>query len=264
MGCNSRNRRNSYHCPDHGIGRLIWLNTRYDERGLCADCRDILTTAQWKHGMASVFDETGSYSRRCGCQWRAGRSVGAYVCSPVFKPQFCHKGLRPATICGFGPPLCWSEQGSNPGSRVRERDGEDSGIRARAMNGGDAVSQIRVRFLVLRFIRFIHRDAPVLVFPAREAVTQLASTNMVTISAITFSRHPVSLQPMDLDPWGRPGPMLPQAPEFDRVCGRVPSDSPTPAALWVPACAGMAKFATRGDESRCSRCRCSHLIKSIR
>jgi hypothetical protein len=140
MGCNSRNRRNSYHCPDHGIGRLIWLNTRYDERGLCADCRDILTTAQWKHGMASVFDETGSYSRRCGCQWRAGRSVGAYVCSPVFKPQFCHKGLRPATICGFGPPLCWSEQGSNPGSRVRERDGEDSGIRARAMNGGDAVA----------------------------------------------------------------------------------------------------------------------------
>jgi hypothetical protein len=38
----------------------------------------------------------------------------------------------------------------------------------------------------------------------------------------------------------RPGPMLPQAPEFDRFCDRVPSDSFTPAALWVPACAGMA------------------------
>jgi hypothetical protein len=35
------------------------------------------------------------------------------------------------------------------------------------MNGGDAVSQIRVPFLVLRFIRSIHRDAPVLVFPAK-------------------------------------------------------------------------------------------------
>src|SRR5690348_1614280 len=34
----------------------------------------------------------------------------------------------------------------------------------------------------------------------------------------------------------RPGPMLPQAPEFDHFCDRVPSDSPTPAALWVPAC----------------------------
>ena len=30
--------------------------------------------------------------------------------------------------------------------------------------------------------------------------------------------------------------MLPQAPEFDRFCDRVPSDSSTPAALWVPAC----------------------------
>jgi hypothetical protein len=30
--------------------------------------------------------------------------------------------------------------------------------------------------------------------------------------------------------------MLPQAPEFDAFCNRVPSDSSRPAALWVPAC----------------------------
>jgi hypothetical protein len=30
--------------------------------------------------------------------------------------------------------------------------------------------------------------------------------------------------------------MLPQAPEFDHFCDRVPSDSSTPAAPWVPAC----------------------------
>src|SRR5205807_2008848 len=34
----------------------------------------------------------------------------------------------------------------------------------------------------------------------------------------------------------RPGPMLQQAPESDRFCDRVPSDSSTAAALWVPAC----------------------------
>jgi hypothetical protein len=33
--------------------------------------------------------------------------------------------------------------------------------------------------------------------------------------------------------------MLPQAPEFDHFCDRVPSDGSTPAALWVPACAGV-------------------------
>src|SRR5690242_17462001 len=45
-------------------------------------------------------------------------------------------------------------------------------------------------------------------------------------SAITFSRHPVGLQPTDLDPWGRPGPMLPQTPEFDRFLRPCPIGPP--------------------------------------
>src|SRR5438309_10716087 len=31
-----------------------------------------------------------------------------------------------------------------------------------------------------------------------------------------LSRHPVGLSAHGLDPWGRPGPIVPQAPEFER------------------------------------------------
>jgi hypothetical protein len=92
MGCNSRNRRNSYHCPDHGIGRLIWLNTRYDERGLCADCRDILTTAQWKHGMASVFDETGSIPEDAAASGGLGVRLELTFVHRYSSPNFVTKG----------------------------------------------------------------------------------------------------------------------------------------------------------------------------
>src|SRR5436853_602999 len=44
----------------------------------------------------------------------------------------------------------------------------------------------------------------------------------------------------------KPGPLLPQAPEFDRFCDRVPSDSSTPAAQWVPACAGADRQLSPG------------------
>src|SRR5690242_13389742 len=87
-----------------------------------------------------------------------------------------------------------------------------------------------LRSLVLRFIRTIQFNAPVLVFPAKEAVTQLASMNMVTIRLLPFLAIPAQAGTHAST----------HAPEFDRLCDLVPSDSSTPAALWVPACAGMA------------------------
>jgi hypothetical protein len=54
--------------------------------------------------------------------------------------------LRPATIGVFGPASPLKEAGIEP-SVSREREGEYPGIRALAMNGGDAVYQFRVRFL---------------------------------------------------------------------------------------------------------------------
>src|SRR5438477_4950345 len=61
--------------------------------------------------------------------------------------------------------------------------------------------------------------------PGEGGCNQLASTNMVTIRLLPFLAIPAQA-----------GPMLPQAPELIAFCDRVPSDSSTPAALWVPAC----------------------------
>jgi hypothetical protein len=152
---------------------FLWNALDYVPRRVDDDC---LQELPWLYDRNASWSVDGSLRLFTGIQ------------APILSQR-----AEAATICGFGPPLRWREQGSKRRSRVRERDGEHSGIRARAMNGGDAVSQIRVRFLVLRFIRFIHRDAPVLVFPAKEAGTQLASTNMVTIRLLPFLAIPAQV-----------------------------------------------------------------------
>src|SRR5258705_9991920 len=73
-------------------------------------------------------------------------------------------------------------------------------------------------------------------FPAKEAVIQLAF-----IAPSLQLRHPVGLQPTDLDPWGRPGPIVQPAGavRWDTVAES--DQTQVLAEAWVPVCAGMAR-----------------------
>src|SRR4051812_5857402 len=65
-------------------------------------------------------------------------------------------------------------------------------------------------------------------------------------NAMSLARFPAGLQPTDLIRGESRDPWLRKRLSLNVFCDRAPLENATPAAIWVPAFAGKARYAAKG------------------